>query len=71
MFDYTASHVISLYVLLLLGLLLAYWVIGEGVTHSLYTILLTYTTLLCLGGSLSAVCVTFSLNMFYLLAGYW
>ena len=54
-----------------LGLLLAYWVIGDGVTHSLYTILLTYVTLLCLGGSIAAVSVTFVFNMFYLLAGYW
>ena len=53
------------------GLLLAYWVIGEGVTHSLYTILLTYVTLLCLGGTIAAVSVTFIFNMFYLLAGYW
>jgi len=53
------------------GLLLAYWVIGDGVTHSLYTILLTYVTLLCLGGSIAAVSVTFVFNMFYLLAGYW
>lgn len=53
------------------GLLLAYWVIGDGVTHSLYTILLTYVTLLCLGGSIAAVSVTFCFNMFYLLAGYW
>ena len=53
------------------GLLLAYWVIGEGVTHSLYTIFLTYLTLLVLGGSLAGVSVSFLLNMTYLLAGYW
>ena len=53
------------------GLLLAYWVIGDGVTHSLYTIFLTYVTLLALGGTLAAVSVSFVINMTYLLAGYW
>ena len=53
------------------GLLLAYWVIGDGVTHSLYTIFMTYFTLLCLGGTLAAVSVSFLINMTYLLAGYW
>ena len=52
-------------------MLLAYWVVGDGVTHSLYTILFTYLVLLCLGGSIAAVSVTFVLNMTYLLAGYW
>jgi len=53
------------------GLFLAYWVIGDGVTHNLYTIFLTYLTHLCLGGSMAAVSVSFLLNMTYLMAGYW
>ena len=54
-----------------LGLILAYWVIGDGVTHSLYTIFSTYLIFLCLGGSIYSVIATFLLNMSYLLAGYW
>jgi len=53
------------------GLLISYWVIGEGVTHSLYTIFSTYLVTLFLGGSISSVIVSFTLNMTYLLAGYW
>lgn len=67
----TGTALVKSYLSLFSGLLLAYWVIGDGVTHSLYTILLTYVTLLCLGGSIAAVSVTFCFNMFYLLAGYW
>ena len=40
-------------------------------THSLYTIFSTYIILLCFGGSLTAVILSFLLNMGYLLAGYW
>ena len=53
------------------GLILAHWVIGEGVTHSLYSILATYIILLVSGGTLASVVVSFVLNMTYLLAGYW
>jgi len=53
------------------GLLLAYWVIGDGVTHSLYSILATYIILLVSGGTLASVVVSFTLNMTYLMAGYW
>jgi len=53
------------------GLLLAYWVIGDGVSHSLYTIFATWFTLACLGGTIVAVSISFLLNMSYLLAGYW
>ena len=53
------------------GLLLAYWVIGEGVTHSLYSILATYIILLVSGGTFYSVVVSFALNMTYLMAGYW
>lgn len=53
------------------GLLLAYWVIGDGVTHSLYTIFSTYIILFFLGGSIYSVVFSFLLNMSYLMAGYW
>ena len=60
-----------LHIFFYLGLILAYWVIGDGVTHSLYTIFSTYLIFLCLGGSIYSVIATFLLNMSYLLAGYW
>jgi len=53
------------------GLLLAHWVIGEGVTHSLYSILATYIILLVSGGSFYSVVLSFVVNMTYLMAGYW
>lgn len=53
------------------GLLLAHWVIGEGVTHSLYTILSTYLVLLVSGGTATSVLLSLVLNMGYLLTGYW
>jgi len=53
------------------GLILAYWVIGDGVTHSLYTIFATYFVLLVLGGTIYSVVTSFLLNMTYLMAGYW
>jgi len=53
------------------GLMLAYWVIGEGVTHSLYSILATYITLLVMGGTSYSVVLSLVLNMTYLMAGYW
>ena len=57
--------------MIIIGLLLAYWVIGDGVSHSLYTIFATWFILTCLGGSILAVSISFLLNMSYLLAGYW
>jgi len=53
------------------GLMLAYWVIGEGVTHSLYSILATYIILLVMGGSAYSVVLSLVINMSYLMAGYW
>jgi len=53
------------------GLMLAYWVIGEGVTHSLYSILATYITLLVMGGTSYSVVLSLVFNMTYLMAGYW
>jgi len=53
------------------GLLLGHWVVGEGVTHNLYTIGATYLLLQLCGGTLLSVCLSFILNITYLLAGYW
>ena len=53
------------------GLLLAHWVIGEGVTHSLYSILATYLILLVSGGSIISVILSLIVNLTYLMAGYW
>jgi len=53
------------------GLLLSHWVIGEGVTHSLYSILATYIILLLIGGTWHSVVLSLVLNMTYLMAGYW
>merc|ERR1719507_1030289 len=53
------------------GLLLGHWVVGEGVTHNLYTIGATYLTLQLCGGTSLSVGLTFVLNLSYLLAGYW
>jgi len=53
------------------GLLLAHWVIGEGVTHSLYSILATYLILLVSGGSIISVILSLVVNLTYLMAGYW
>jgi len=53
------------------GLLLGHWVIGEGVTHNLYTIGATYLVLQLCGGTSLSVGLTFAINLSYLLAGYW
>lgn len=55
----------------LTGLFLGHWVIGEGVTHSLYSILATYLILLISGGTIASVVFSFLINLAYLLAGYW
>jgi len=55
----------------LTGLFLGHWVIGEGVTHSLYSILANYLILLTCGGSITSVLLSFLINITYLLAGYW
>jgi len=54
-----------------LGLLLGHWVVGEGVTHNLYTIGATYLVLQLCGGTSLSVGLTFAINLSYLLAGYW
>jgi len=53
------------------GLLLAHWVIGQAVTHSLYTIIFTYLLLFIAGGTATSVVISLVFNMGYLLAGYW
>jgi len=53
------------------GLLLGHWVLGEGVTHNLYTIGANYLILQLCGGSILSVGLSFILNLSYLLAGYW
>lgn len=53
------------------GLLLGHWVVGEGVTHNLYTIGATYLVLQLWGGSALSVGLSFLINLSYLLAGYW
>jgi len=53
------------------GLGLAHWVIGKGVTHSLYSILFTYLLLFIAGGTATSVVISLIFNMGYLLAGYW
>jgi lysophospholipid acyltransferase 5 len=53
------------------GLLLGHWVVGDGVTHNLYTIGGTYLILQTCGGSILSVALSFALNLTYLLAGYW
>lgn len=55
----------------LTGLLLGHWVVGEGVTHNLYTIGATYLVLQLCGGSSLSVGLSFAINLSYLLAGYW
>jgi len=53
------------------GLLLAHWVIGQAVTHSLYTILFTYLLLFIAGGTATSVVLSLVFNLGYLMAGYW
>jgi len=52
------------------GLFAAHWVIGEDVAHSLYAIFATYLIILCAGGTLTSVIVSFIFNFGYLLVGY-
>jgi lysophospholipid acyltransferase 5 len=55
----------------LTGLLAAYWVIGGDLVHSLYAIIATYVILVCAGGTLTSVLVSFIFNFGYLLVGYY
>jgi len=52
------------------GILAGQWVIGGDVVHSLYAVLATYLILLCAGGTLVSVVVSFLFNFGYLLVGY-
>lgn len=52
------------------GLLAALWVIGPDVVHSLSAILATFLLLVCAGGTLTSVVVSFIFNFGYLLVGY-
>jgi len=54
----------------LTGLFAAQWVIGTDVVHSLYAILGTYLIVLCAGGTLLSVILSFIFNFGYLLVGY-
>lgn len=54
----------------LTGLFAAQWVIGADVAHSLYAILGTYLIVLCAGGTLLSVILSFAFNFLYLLVGY-
>jgi len=54
----------------LTGILAGQWVIGGDVVHSLYAVLATYLILLCAGGTLISVIVSFLFNFGYLLVGY-
>jgi len=51
------------------GILAGQWVIGGDVVHSLYAVLATYLILLCAGGTLVSVVVSFLFNFGYLLVG--
>jgi len=52
------------------GILAGQWVIGGDVVHSLYAVLATYLILVCAGGTLISVVVSFLFNFGYLLVGY-
>nr|CAD7573189.1 unnamed protein product [Timema californicum] len=53
------------------GLSIGYFNYGWEVLHSMASILVTYTVLFTMGGSLISVAITFIFSMTYLLAGYY
>jgi len=62
----TAQHLF----LFLTGALAGHWVIGPDVAHSFYAVFATYLILLCAGGTLTSVILSFIFNFGYLLVGY-
>lgn len=62
----TAQHLF----LFLTGALAGHWVIGPDVAHSFYAVFGTYLILLCAGGTLTSVILSFVFNFGYLLVGY-